>query len=273
MESVSEAMLPELIFDQSCERTSDSVSVSSYLQQGNLGERILAGLALVPLLPIIGILVVLVRFTSKGPGIFRQRRVGLNGTVYTMYKLRTMRCDAESKTGPIWSTDRDPRTTRFGSFLRKAHLDELPQLFNILKGEMSLVGPRPERPEFVRVLEDEVPGYCQRLRVRPGITGLAQVNLPPDSGTDSVRRKVRLDVEYIRTANFLLDAQIVVCTLLKVLFIPSSYRTRFTGCDRTRCLKDLNYESAALALTPAELLERRNSTHRRPSLERPHKPK
>ena len=129
----------------------------------------------------------LVRLTSRGPGIYKQARVGKDGRKFMMYKIRTMRQDAEAASGPMWTQAHDPRVTFLGRVLRKLHLDELPQLFNVLKGEMSLVGPRPERPEFVRVLAEAIPGYRNRLAVRPGVTGLAQVNLPPDTDIASVR--------------------------------------------------------------------------------------
>ena len=160
-------------------------------------SRCLGALLLVPALPVIGILALIVRWTSPGPGIFRQLRVGQNGKTFMMYKLRTMRHDAERETGPVWTQQGDSRVTPVGRILRKLHLDEFPQLFNVIKGEMTLVGPRPERPEFVHRLAPRIPGYLQRLAVRPGITGLAQLNLPPDSDLDSVRCKLLLDLEYI----------------------------------------------------------------------------
>ena len=156
---------PEVIFFESCERHRQ-VEISRYRDCEKPGERFMAALMLIPALPFISLLALLVRLTSKGPGLFTQERVGKNGKVYTMYKLRSMRCDAEDETGPVWSTPSDDRTTLIGKLLRKLHLDELPQLLNIAKGEMSFVGPRPERPEFVSVLEEQVPGYCERLRVR-----------------------------------------------------------------------------------------------------------
>lgn len=265
---LQETALPQAVFHRVCER-SESVAVSSYLQGGNYTQRILAAVMLVPALPIIGVLILLIRATSKGPAVFKQLRVGRGGTLYTMYKLRTMHCDAEADTGPIWSTPNDDRTTWLGRLLRKAHLDELPQLLNVVKGEMSLVGPRPERPEFVGVLEEEVPGYCQRLRVLPGITGLAQVNLPADTNTASVRRKLRLDLEYIETADLQLDLQIILCTLLKVFCLPSAWRTRMTGISRAKFLADINGEERHLVLTPAELAAPRY----RSTLNAPNKPK
>jgi hypothetical protein len=131
-----------------------------------------------------------------------------------------MRHDAEVRTGPAWTQSSDPRVTPVGHFLRKFHLDELPQLFNVIRGEMSLVGPRPERPEFVEVLSRQIPGYANRLAVLPGISGLAQLNLPPDSDLDSVRRKVILDVEYIQAANLWMDLRLILCTALRFSKLP-----------------------------------------------------
>ncbi len=131
-----------------------------------------------------------------------------------------MTLNAEARTGPAWAQAADPRITRIGNFLRKFHLDELPQLFNVLKGEMSLVGPRPERPEFVEVLNRQLPVYVNRLAVRPGITGLAQLNLPPDSDLNSVHRKVILDIEYIQRAGLWLDLRLIICTAFRFLKWP-----------------------------------------------------
>jgi hypothetical protein len=131
-----------------------------------------------------------------------------------------MKQNAENKTGPAWTQSADPRVTPLGHFLRKFHLDELPQLFNVLRGEMSLVGPRPERPEFVEILSRQSPEYSNRLVVKPGITGLAQLNLPPDSDLDSVRRKVVLDIEYIQTAGIWLDMKLIFCTALRFTKLP-----------------------------------------------------
>jgi lipopolysaccharide/colanic/teichoic acid biosynthesis glycosyltransferase len=196
-------------------------------------ERIIGFLLLVATAPLIACLIVLVRLNSRGPGIFRQARVGKRGAVFTMFKLRSMRLDAEASTGPAWSpSGSDPRTTRLGYWLRRLHLDELPQLWNVARGEMSLVGPRPERPEFVHLLAEEIPGYLNRLVVQPGITGLAQINLPPDTDLNSVRRKLALDCEYIKTANWHLDARIVLCTVLRMLWIRGPRVTRLLGLER-----------------------------------------
>lgn len=185
-------------------------------------DRILAAILLVPFLPVIGLLVLLVRWTSKGPGIFRQTRVGRHGRNYMMLKLRSMRSDAEAQTGPAWTQGNDPRITPLGRWLRKLHLDELPQLFNVLRGEMSLIGPRPERPEFVKVLQESITDYDRRLDVLPGITGLAQINLPPDSDLDSVRRKQVLDLQYTKEASLWLDLRILMATTMRIVGIPGS---------------------------------------------------
>ncbi len=129
---------------------------------------------------------------------------------------------AESLTGPRWSLPGDPRITRIGNFLRLTHLDELPQLLNVLRGHMSLIGPRPERPEFLPELEREMPGYRQRLSVRPGVTGLAQVQLPPDSDVDSVRRKLAYDLFYVQRISPWLDVRLLICTGFYALGVPYS---------------------------------------------------
>jgi len=197
-----------------------AVRPSSYFRWKGWIDRAAAAILLVPSLPIIGVLFLLVRLTSAGPGVYRQKRVGKHGRTFTMYKLRTMRCDAEAGTGAVWSTANDPRATRIGRLLRYLHLDEFPQLVNVLKGDMSLVGPRPERPEFVHYLADRVPGYLDRLAVPPGVTGLAQLNLPPDSDLVSVRQKLTLDIEYIESASFFIDVRLVLCTALRILKLP-----------------------------------------------------
>jgi len=176
--------------------------------------------------PLILLLCLLVRLTSNGPGIYGQVRVGRHGKPYRIYKIRTMAHDCERVSGPKWSTAGDPRVTALGRWLRLTHLDELPQLWNVLRGEMSLVGPRPERPEFVKQLEPVVRNYGTRLTVRPGITGLAQVQLPPDEDLDGVRRKVACDEVYVRSMSPWLDLRIVLGTALKVAGMPFEVTSR-----------------------------------------------
>jgi lipopolysaccharide/colanic/teichoic acid biosynthesis glycosyltransferase len=171
-------------------------------------------------LPVVLLSVLLVRLTSKGPAFYTQTRVGRNGRPFTIIKVRTMIDNCESLTGPRWSIPGDPRVTAVGWFLRQTHLDELPQLWNVLRGEMSLIGPRPERPEFVPELERALPAYRQRLAVRPGVTGLAQVQLPADSDLASVRRKLAYDLYYIRYMSPWLDLRLLVCTAFYALGFP-----------------------------------------------------
>jgi len=179
--------------------------------------------------PLLLLTVVLVKLTSKGPVIYSQARTGRGRRRFTIYKIRTMYHDCERHTGPRWSTANDPRVTPLGRFLRKSHLDELPQLWNILKGEMSLIGPRPERPEIIVGLEKALPRYGERLAVRPGVTGLAQVNLPPDTDRESVRRKLVLDLLYIETRGPWLDLRIAISTGLFMAGIPFASTTRLLG--------------------------------------------
>jgi len=167
--------------------------------------------------PLILAALAAVKLTSRGPALYTQTRVGRGGVPFTIYKIRTMAHDCESLTGPRWSMPGDPRVTPLGRVLRKLHVDELPQLVNVLRGDMALVGPRPERPEIVAQLVRSVPSYPRRHAVKPGITGFAQVHLPADSDVQSVRNKVAYDRHYLRTVGLRTDATIYAWTLLKVL--------------------------------------------------------
>lgn len=173
----------------------------------------LAGAVLILCIPWIGILCILIKLGSRGPAFHLQERVGLEGRRFRILKLRTMVDHAEHATGPVWATRDDPRITRIGSFLRRTHLDELPQLINVLRGEMSLVGPRPERPVFVEKFERLIPGYARRLRVKPGITGLAQVSQSYDASIADVRAKLVHDLCYVRTMSARTDFLILLRTL------------------------------------------------------------
>lgn len=167
--------------------------------------------------PVIALCALIIRLSSPGPAIYSQRRVGRFGRVFTIHKLRTMRHDCDRLTGPKWCVPGDPRVTPFGRFLRASHIDELPQLVNVLRGEMSLVGPRPERPEIAKSLAAQVEHYDLRSAFLPGITGHAQVSQAPDLTVADVREKVRLDREYMRTWSLRADLVILFRTLLKVL--------------------------------------------------------
>jgi lipopolysaccharide/colanic/teichoic acid biosynthesis glycosyltransferase len=167
--------------------------------------------------PLMLGLAILVRLTSEGPIGYSQLRFGRNGRTFRIYKFRTMVSRCEAETGPVWAIANDPRTTRIGRFLRDTHLDELPQLWNVLRGDMSLIGPRPERPEIAARIERTIPEFTQRLLVRPGITGLAQMRLPADSDLDTVRRKLAHDLYYIKHLSFWLDVRIALSTPLRLL--------------------------------------------------------
>ena len=182
-----------------------------------LVDVVLGVVLLVVFLPVILIAAAAVRLTSAGPAFYSQLRVGKGGRAFRIYKLRTMFHDCERASGVKWSAPGDPRITPLGTVLRKTHIDELPQLVNVLRLEMSLVGPRPERPEIIPVLDQEIPNYRARLRVRPGVTGLAQVRLPADTTIQSVRRKLAYDLYYIQTRGPWLDVRLMLCTGLKMV--------------------------------------------------------
>jgi lipopolysaccharide/colanic/teichoic acid biosynthesis glycosyltransferase len=177
-------------------------------------------------LPLVILAALLVKLSSRGPAFYSQIRLGRNGKPFKIYKIRTMFHECESLSGPRWSTPGDPRITSVGRLLRGTHLDEQPQLLNVVCGQMSLIGPRPERPEFLSVLEQALPSYRSRLLVRPGVTGLAQVHLPADTDLCSVRRKLAYDLYYIRRMGPWLDLQILFCTFLYALGVPFRWSRR-----------------------------------------------
>lgn len=197
--------------------------VPSWYETGkDIADAVIAGAILFLTAPVIGLAALLVKLTSSGPAFYTQTRVGRYGKLYTIYKLRSMHHNCERHSGARWSTSGDPRVTRVGRFLRRTHIDELPQLWNVIKGEMSLVGPRPERPEFLPQLEQVIPHYRCRLLVRPGLTGLAQVQLPPDSDLDSVRRKLAYDLHYVKCHSPMMDLSLLVATVMYLLRLPAS---------------------------------------------------
>lgn len=185
--------------------------------------------------PVMVLVALLIKLTSRGPIFYAQTRVGmdrrwretlalherrqedLGGRVFTIYKFRTMRVDAEKKSGAVWAQENDPRVTTLGKYLRKFRVDEIPQFWNVLRGEMNVVGPRPERPSIVARLRDDIPEYQFRHRVKPGLTGLAQINQKYDMCLEDVRGKVNWDLQYLRTQDFWLDLRIMVQTVPAVL--------------------------------------------------------
>jgi sugar transferase (PEP-CTERM system associated) len=168
--------------------------------------------------PFIPIVALLIKLTSSGPILYRQERVGMGGHVFHCLKFRTMRTNAEADSGPTWASDDDPRITKVGRFLRRSRLDEIPQIWNVLRGDMSFVGPRPERPEFVKKLSSKIRYYHLRHLARPGITGWAQINYGYGSSVEEAKEKLRYDLYYIRNVSVMLDLLIVFYTVRAVIF-------------------------------------------------------
>ncbi|MBM3989482.1 MAG: TIGR03013 family PEP-CTERM/XrtA system glycosyltransferase [Planctomycetes bacterium] len=207
-----EAMRPSyLIFNEGFSRS----------QRADLAKRaadiVLAGIGIVLTWPLMLFTALIVRLDSKGPALFSQERVGLNGARFTLYKFRSMRTDAEKTTGPVWAQKDDPRITRTGRFIRKARLDELPQLFNVLWGHMSLVGPRPERQVFCDDLARQIPYYNQRHIVKPGVTGWAQINYPYGNTVQDALQKLQYDLFYIKNQSLPFDLSILFQTIKTVV--------------------------------------------------------
>lgn len=228
----------------------------AYVRMKPLWERLVALLALIFSLPLLLATMLLIKLDSRGPAIYRQGRIGRNrrraprrsgeettaseerrngdrrqrdlgGRPFTIYKLRSMVVDAEKETGAAWSTgDNDPRVTRVGHIIRKTHIDELPQLLNVVRGDMSLVGPRPERPDFIEELSRHVENYHDRLLVPGGITGFAQVRQKSDESLDDVKKKLQYDREYISKASFLLDLKVILETVALIFTLA---REAFRG--------------------------------------------
>ena len=186
-------------------------------------DLLIAAFALILLSPALLVSAFLIKLTSPGPVFFKQKRVTLDNKVFTIYKLRTMYTDAESETGPVFSGKRDPRVTAFGRFLRRSKLDEVPQFINVIFGDMSVVGPRSERPEFIEQFEKEIPAYHQRFSVKAGITGLAQVAGSYDTSAED---KLRYDLLYIRNYSLLQDIKIIFQTV-RTIFTPHLYNKTF----------------------------------------------
>lgn len=179
---------------------------------------VLASLLLLVLtLPLLLVTALCIKLDSPGPVLYRQERVGLGGRVFTLYKLRSMRIDAEAG-GAVWAAKHDSRVTRVGAFIRLTRIDELPQLVNVLRGEMGFVGPRPERPNFVEQLAAAIPFYHDRANVKPGVTGWAQVNYPYGASVEDARQKLSYDLYYVKHRTLFLDALIVLATIRVILF-------------------------------------------------------
>jgi len=215
----------------------DRVDVSPYLGKKRWFDFVIACAAAIVLLPVSLLVALAVAIDSRGPILYAQERVGLDrrrgrgptpitgnrrkkhsyGQPFTIYKFRSMVADAEKHTGPVWAKTRDPRATRVGNLLRRTHLDELPQLLNVLRGDMSMVGPRPERPQLFGNLVAEIPEYALRCKTLPGITGIAQIKNGYDDSMESAVRKIHYDLYYIRNGSLLLDLKLIWSTALVFL--------------------------------------------------------
>jgi exopolysaccharide biosynthesis polyprenyl glycosylphosphotransferase len=178
---------------------------------------VIAGLAFVLMFPVMLLIALAVKLTSRGDVLYRQQRVGQHGRVFTVYKFRSMCQNAEVETGPVWAARNDRRVTSVGKFLRRTRLDEVPQLWNVLAGDMSLVGPRPERPEFVQQLTQKIPFYGQRHVVRPGLTGWAQVRYTYGASVEDALEKLQYDLFYIKHLTVAFDLLIIFATIKTVV--------------------------------------------------------
>ncbi|WP_018631655.1 TIGR03013 family XrtA/PEP-CTERM system glycosyltransferase [Neomegalonema perideroedes] len=198
------------------------METNAHTQIGRLlkrsGDLIVSGIALILLSPVLAGAALAVRRDSPGPALYRQTRVGLRGEPFEIVKFRSMRVDAEASGQPQWAGEADPRITKVGAFLRRTRIDELPQLWNVLKGEMSLVGPRPERPYFVGKLSETIPHYAERHRVKPGLTGWAQINYRYGATENDARVKLEYDLYYMKNASLALDVYILMKTARVVLW-------------------------------------------------------
>ena len=181
-------------------------------------DLVMSGILILCAAPILGILALLIKLDSRGPVFYWQERVGRGGRVFRLHKLRTMRQDAEDLSGPVWATQKDPRITRMGAFLRKTRLDEIPQAFAVFRGHMSFVGPRPERPFFVQQLKTQIPFYGLREAVKPGITGWAQIRYAYGSSVEDARAKLEYDLYYVQHQSLFLDLAICFHTVKTVVF-------------------------------------------------------
>ena len=198
-----------------------SLQVSKYYRYKWYVDFAVSILTLPVIGPIILVFLFLTWLTSKGPVIYTQVRCSKDGKPFKMYKIRSMVANAEARGVAVWADKRDPRVTALGRIMRKLHIDEMPQIVNVWRGEMTIIGPRPERPELVVQLKKEIAGYERRMVVLPGLTGYAQLNQPSDTALKDVRKKLILDLEYIERASFWFDMRILLGTALKFIRVKN----------------------------------------------------
>ena len=189
-----------------------------YLWRKRVLDIVCATLMILVTAPLLLLIAIGIKLESEGPAIFSQERTGLHGSKFTLYKFRSMKLDAESRSGPTWAAEFDDRVTRFGKLLRKFRLDEIPQAFNVLRGDMSFAGPRPERPFFVDMLRERIPYYGLRHYVKPGITGWAQVTYPYGASVEDAIEKLQYDLYYIKHMSFRQDVLVLLKTVKMVVF-------------------------------------------------------
>jgi sugar transferase (PEP-CTERM system associated) len=201
-----------LVFSEGFNRTLVTRTMKRWI------DLVLAGLLLALAGPILLLVAVAIRLNSSGPVFFRQERVGEGGQTFTLLKFRTMVDNAEAESGPVWANDHDPRATAVGCWLRKTRIDEIPQIWNVLKGEMSFIGPRPERPHFVARLQQKIPYYAERHSIKPGITGWAQVRYRYGASIEEAEEKLQYDLYYVKNMSHFLDALILLSSIQVVLF-------------------------------------------------------
>lgn len=245
-------------------RHTRAIAIAERLRGDRLGARLLGLVLLLVFAPLIAVLALVVRCTSAGPALFRQVRLGRGGRPFAMFKLRTMVENAADLQPDSWTRQNDPRVTAAGAILRRWHLDELPQLVNVVRGEMALIGPRPETPRIAQRLRRTIPRYDDRHSVLPGIVGLAQINLPPDTDIESVREKLALDLEYIRTSTLSLDLRMLIWSCARLIGLPFESTTRVLGLRRavrapSHGPPSTHRARATARSTPPE--EARRSTH------------
>jgi exopolysaccharide biosynthesis polyprenyl glycosylphosphotransferase len=200
-----------LIFSQGFKKTRVMLAAKRIL------DIVAASIGLLIASPVMAIVAIAVRATSKGPALYHQERVGQGGRIFTVHKFRSMRQDAEAGTGAVWAKAKDPRITPIGKFLRRTRLDEIPQLLNVLVGDMSMVGPRPERPEFVGQLTEKIPFYGLRHSVRPGVTGWAQVRYTYGASIEDAMEKLQYDLFYIKHMTVAFDLYVMFSTIKTVV--------------------------------------------------------
>jgi sugar transferase (PEP-CTERM system associated) len=210
-------------------------------------------------LPLIIIISIFIKIDSLGPIFFKQERVGENGRNFILVKFRTMVADAEKETGPVWSQTVDPRVTKLGKILRRTGMDEIPQLFNVLRGDMSFVGPRPERPHFVTDLQQKIPFYTQRLAVRPGITGWAQVRYGYGATLEDAIEKLQYDLYYIKNMSIFLDLLIILSTVHKVIFAKVAVESKTSQDVREEIIEEeCQIDERQLSFTVSGAVDREN---------------